>query len=119
MTIDCSSMTTALSRRVGIPREGAQMAIAADQPIRWGIVGTGGIAATFAGDLKLLPDAQVVAVGSRSQESADKFGARFDIPRRYATYEELAEDEDVDAVYVSTPHPMHHANALLAIRAGK
>ena len=95
------------------------MAIAADQPIRWGIIGTGGIAATFAGDLKLLPDAQVVAVGSRSQESADKFGARFDIPRRYATYEELAEDEDVDAVYVSTPHPMHHANALLAIRAGK
>jgi predicted dehydrogenase len=95
------------------------MAIAADQPIRWGIIGTGGIAAAFAGDLKLLSDAQLVAVGSRSQESADKFGARFDIPRRYPTYQQLVEDPDVDAVYVSTPHPWHHPNALLAIRAGK
>jgi predicted dehydrogenase len=95
------------------------MAIAADQPIRWGIIGTGGIAAAFAGDLKLLPDAQLVAVGSRSQDSADKFGARFDISRRYPTYEQLVEDPDVDAVYVSTPHPWHHPNALLAIRAGK
>jgi len=95
------------------------MAIAADQPIRWGIIGTGGIAAAFAGDLKLLPDAQVVAVGSRSQESADNFGSRFGIPRRYPTYEQLVQDPDVDAVYVSTPHPWHHPNALLAIRAGK
>lgn len=95
------------------------MAIAADQSIRWGIIGTGGIASAFAGDLKLLPDAQVVAVGSRSQKSADEFGDRFDIPRRYATYEQLADDPEIDAIYVSTPHPMHHANALLAIRAGK
>ena len=95
------------------------MAIATDQSISWGIIGTGGIAAAFAGDLKLLPDAQLVAVGSRSQKSADEFGDRFGIPRRHATYEQLAEDPEVDAVYVSTPHPMHHANALLAIRAGK
>ncbi len=95
------------------------MAIAANQPIRWGIIGTGGIAATFAGDLKLLPDAQVVAVGSRSQESADRFGERFGIPRRYPTYEQLAADPEVDAVYVSTPHPLHDPNALIAIRAGK
>ena len=95
------------------------MAIAADQPIRWGIIGTGGIAAAFAADLKLLRDAQVVAVGSRSQESADNFGSRFGIPRRYPTYEQLVQDPDVDAVYVSTPHPWHHPNALLAIRAGK
>jgi len=95
------------------------MAIAAGQPIRWGIIGTGGIAATFAGDLALLPDAELVAVGSRSQETADRFGDRFDVMRRFASYEELVADADVDAVYVSTPHPMHHSAALLAIRAGK
>ncbi|MGH8889695.1 MAG: Gfo/Idh/MocA family protein [Acidothermaceae bacterium] len=95
------------------------MAMAADQKIRWGIIGTGGIAATFAGDLTLLPDAELVAVGSRSQESADRFGDRFSIGRRYASYEQLVADPDVDAVYVSTPHPMHHSAALLGIRAGK
>ncbi len=93
------------------------MAIAADQPIRWGIIGTGGIAATFAGDLKLLPDAEVVAVGSRSQESADAFGDRFAI--RHASYEALAEDPDIDAVYVATPHPWHRDGGMLGINAGK
>lgn len=95
------------------------MAIASDQPIRWGIIGTGGIASAFAADLALLPDAEVVGVGSRSQQAADRFGDRFGIARRYATYEQLVADPDVDAVYVSTPHPMHHGAALLAIRAGK
>jgi len=95
------------------------VAIAADQPIRWGIIGTGGIAATFAGDLKLLPDAEVVAVGSRSQESADAFGDRFGIPKRHATYEALAEDPDIDAVYVATPHPWHRDGGMLGINAGK
>jgi len=95
------------------------MAIAPGQPIRWGIIGTGGIAATFAGDLALLPDAELVAVGSRSQETAARFADRFDIACRYASYDQLVADPNVDAVYVSTPHPMHHSAALLAIQAGK
>jgi predicted dehydrogenase len=95
------------------------VAIAPDQPIRWGIISTGGIASAFTGDLALLPDAKAVAVGSRSQSSADAFGDRFGIARRYPTYEALVEDPDVDAVYVATPHPGHHAAALLAINAGK
>jgi predicted dehydrogenase len=95
------------------------MAIASGQPIRWGIIGTGGIAAAFAGDLALLPDAELVAVGSRSQATADAFGDRFGIAHRHPTYEALVAHPDVDAVYVSTPHPMHHDCALLAIRAGK
>ena len=91
------------------------MTIETGQPIRWGIIGTGGIAKTFAGDLALLPDAALVAVGSRSQSSADTFGDRFGIARRHASYEDLATDPDVDAVYVATPHPMHHDSAMLAI----
>jgi predicted dehydrogenase len=88
-------------------------------PIRWGIIGTGGIASALASDLRLMPDASLIAVGSRSQTTADEFGARFDVPHRHATYDDLVNDPDVDAVYVSTPHPGHHDAALSAINAGK
>jgi predicted dehydrogenase len=87
--------------------------------IRWGVIGTGKIAAAFTGDLAFLDDAAVVAVGSRAQSTAEEFADRFGIAARHASYEALVADPDVDAVYVSTPHPGHHAAALLAIGAGK
>jgi predicted dehydrogenase len=95
------------------------MTQADDRPIRWGILATGGIAHAFARDLALQPDCVVVAVGSRSQASADAFGDEFGVPHRHASYQALVNDPDVDAVYVSTPHPGHHDAALLAINAGK
>jgi len=86
---------------------------------RWVIIGTGGIASRLAGALSLLGDAELVAVGSRAQETADKFGARFDVPHRHPSYEALVADPGIDAVYVSTPHPGHHAATRLALEAGK
>ncbi|WP_407360214.1 Gfo/Idh/MocA family protein [Microbacterium sp. LBN7] len=86
--------------------------------LRWGILATGGIAASFASDLRTA-GLDLVAVGSRSQESADAFAARFDIPHAHPSYEALASDPDVDIVYVSTPHPMHHENARLLLEHGK
>lgn len=86
--------------------------------LRWGILATGGIAASFASDLRTA-GLDLVAVGSRSQESADAFAARFDIARAHASYEALASDPDVDIVYVSTPHPLHHENARLLLEHGK
>ena len=86
--------------------------------LRWGILATGGIAGAFASDLRTA-GLDLVAVGSRSQESADAFAARFDIPRAHPSYESLVADPDVDIIYVSTPHPMHHDNARLALEAGK
>src|SRR5690606_11663535 len=56
--------------------------------LRWGILATGGIAAAFASDLRTA-GLDLVAVGSRSQESADAFAARFDIPRAHGSYEAL------------------------------
>ncbi|MCU1425643.1 MAG: gfo/Idh/MocA family oxidoreductase, partial [Microbacteriaceae bacterium] len=56
---------------------------------------------------------------SRSQESADAFAARHDIPTAHPSYEALAADPDVDVIYVATPHPMHAENATLVLRAGK
>jgi predicted dehydrogenase len=85
----------------------------------WGLIGTGGIAATFAADLTLTESGRVAAVGSRHMDSANRFADRLNIPNRHASYEALVADPDVDVVYVATPHPMHHADALLALRAGK
>lgn len=87
--------------------------------IRWGILATGSIAATFVEDLKLLPDAEVVAVGSRTQAAADAFAARYDIPRAYGDWASLAADDDVDVVYVATPHSAHYAATLLCLQHGR
>jgi predicted dehydrogenase len=87
--------------------------------IRWGILGTGNIARQFARGLAALPDAELVAVGSRSAASAAAFADEFGAARRYASYEELAHDDGVDAVYISTPHPLHHDNTLLCLNAGR
>lgn len=86
--------------------------------LRWGILATGGIATAFASDLRAA-GLDLVAVGSRSQESADAFAARFGIPRAHGSYADLAEDPDVDIIYVATPHPMHHEDARLALQNGK
>jgi predicted dehydrogenase len=86
--------------------------------LRWGILGTGGIAHLFTSDLKLEGFA-VSAVGSRSQQTADEFASRHGISRAHASYEDLVADPEVDAIYVSTPHPFHAGNATLALEAGR
>ena len=88
-------------------------------PLRWGILGTGLIANAFAADLVHTDSGVALAVGSRSQASAEAFADRYGIERRHPSYAALADDPEVDAVYVATPHPMHHEDALLALRAGK
>ena len=85
--------------------------------LRWGILATGGIAHAFAADLRAA-GLNLGAVGSRTQESADAFAAQFAIPRAYDSYEALVADPEIDIVYVSTPHPLHAENALLALEHG-
>lgn len=89
-----------------------------DGGIRWGILATGGIAGTFTRDLKLHGHT-VVAVGSRSESSASAFAEEHGIPQAYGSYECLAQDPDVDVIYVATPHNKHAENALLALEHGK
>lgn len=89
------------------------------RPIRWGILATGSIAGAFARDLRLLPDAEVVAVGSRTAEAAGAFAARHGIPRAYGSWAELAADQEVDVVYVATPHSAHHAAAKECLAGGR
>ncbi|MEV5486987.1 Gfo/Idh/MocA family oxidoreductase [Streptomyces bobili] len=87
--------------------------------VRWGILATGGIAAAFTADLIDLPDAEVVAVASRTEASAGAFAERFGIPRAYGDWETLAKDADIDVVYVATPHSAHRDAAGLCLEAGR
>ncbi|HEX8237179.1 MAG TPA: aldo/keto reductase [Abditibacteriaceae bacterium] len=87
--------------------------------VAWGILGTGNIAHTFAKAVGESRTGRLVAVGSRSQESADKFGNEFNVPHRHASYEELLSNPEVQAVYISTPHPQHAEWAIKTADAGK
>ena len=87
--------------------------------IRWGILGTGSIASTYAEDSAHAPHAKITAVGSRKQETAEAFAAKYGIDHAYGSYEELVNSPCIDAVYIATPHSRHYADALLALRAGK
>ena len=87
--------------------------------IRWGILGPGGIARTFAEAVLGHTRSQVVAVGSRDYSRAERFATKYGIPTTHEGYERLVADEQVDAVYVASPHSEHLAHALLAIEAGK
>ncbi|MFJ9800849.1 Gfo/Idh/MocA family protein [Streptomyces wuyuanensis] len=90
-----------------------------DRSIRWGILATGPMAAAFTEDLRTIPGADVVAVGSRSRQSAQVFADRFSIPRAYGDWQDLADDPDVDVVYVATPHAHHLAAAAVCLEGGK
>ncbi|MCL4691003.1 MAG: Gfo/Idh/MocA family oxidoreductase, partial [Candidatus Hydrogenedentes bacterium] len=90
-----------------------------ERAIRWGILGTGNIARQFARGLSVLPDAQLVAVGSRATATAEAFGKELGVSHCHGSYEALVQDADVDVVYVSTPHQMHRPNTLLCLEAGK
>jgi len=92
---------------------------AAAPPLKWGVLAPGGIAATFVRSAQRFTRQEFVAVGSRSAERARAFAAEHEIPNAYGSYEELLADDAVQAVYVASPHSEHHAQALLAIQAGK
>ncbi|SES01037.1 Predicted dehydrogenase [Propionibacterium cyclohexanicum] len=87
--------------------------------IRWGIAGPGRISHTIAAELAAVADAELVAVGSRSEDRAQLFAAEFSIPHAHGSYRALVTDPDVDVVYIGTPHPQHHPLAMAAIEAGK
>ena len=90
-----------------------------DAPVRWGISSTGGIATSFAAALARVPDAEVAAVSSRSQEKADDFAARHGIPRAYGSLGAMLQDPEVDVVYIASPHTEHCRQALEVVESGK
>jgi predicted dehydrogenase len=93
--------------------------LAAAPSLRWGVIAPGWIAGQFTETLHLNTSSRVVAVGSRSAERALRFANTYGVPRSYDSYEQLVADPEVEAVYVASPHNLHHVQARLALAAGK
>ncbi len=87
--------------------------------IRWGILACGKIAKKFAADLKLVQDGELIAVASRDVERAKQFAADFPAKYVFGSYEELVNCDEVDAIYVASPHSHHHEHTLLCSNHGK
>jgi predicted dehydrogenase len=86
---------------------------------RWGVLGPGRIAGAFVRDLRLVPDAELAAVGSRSLGRASAFAREHGFAAAYGSYGELLADDSVDAVYVASPHALHVEHVTAALEAGK
>lgn len=90
-----------------------------EKKIRWGIIGLGKIANKFATDLMTLKNIELVAVASRNQQNADDFAHKFNAKKAYNSYLDLAKDNEVDAVYIATPHSFHKEHTLLCLQNKK
>lgn len=89
---------------------------------KWGIASAGKISHDFVNaiwSLKNKNDHQVIAVAARSLKSAEEFAAKFDIPKAYEGYEALAQDPDIEVVYVGAIHPAHLSIVKLLLNHGK
>lgn len=87
--------------------------------IQWGIIGTGRIAELFVEDFVRVSNGEIRAVASRTVERAETFAERHEIPEAYGTYKELAENPNIDAVYIATPHNRHKQDSMLALQHNK
>jgi predicted dehydrogenase len=90
-----------------------------ENKIKWGIIGLGNIAEQFARDLALIPEAQLYAVASRSLEKATEFGSLFSATKSYGDYDLLINDDQVDIIYIATPHDSHASLSIQALNAKK
>jgi dihydrodiol dehydrogenase / D-xylose 1-dehydrogenase (NADP) len=91
-----------------------------DKKLSWAVLGTGKITNRFATALNNIPEkAEFLAVGSRNQETADAFGDKFNIPRRYDSYEKVVSDPEIDIVYIGTPGVFHLRDVKMCLEAGK
>ena len=86
-----------------------------------GILAAGGIANKMATTLKELahPEIELYAIASRSQERAEEFAHKYDMPRAYSSYKELAQDPYVDLIYIASPHSEHFAHGMLCLEHKK
>lgn len=88
-------------------------------PLRWGILGSGWIAEQFIQSVRAHTRQDIAAVGSRSPDKADAFASTWQIGKSYGSYQALVDDDELDVIYVATPHNMHHEHALMALNAGR
>ncbi|WP_371806608.1 Gfo/Idh/MocA family protein [Candidatus Lokiarchaeum ossiferum] len=87
--------------------------------IRWGILGCGKIAHSFALSMQKVDNSEIIAVASRTPEKGANFADQYNVPTVFTTYEELATYPDLDVIYIATTHNFHYANMLLCLEHNK
>lgn len=87
--------------------------------IRWGILGCGRIARKFAADLRLVADAELTAIASRNKETLGLFAKDFPCKHLHNSYGSLAANNEVDVIYVATPHSHHYEHTILCLNHDK
>ncbi len=87
--------------------------------VRWAAVGTGTISRSVVPDIQSVPEAEVVVVQSRDPQKAAQFAAEFSIARSTSDFDEVIQDDSVDAIYLATPFALHFGMARRALKAGK
>jgi len=89
------------------------------EKIKWGILGPGLIADTFVSDFSKVNNGEVVAIGSRSKERAEKLAKKYGVGTSYGSYSELLNDKSIDIIYIGTPHNFHYEQTKLCLEHGK
>jgi len=82
-------------------------------PVRWGILGLGWIAGQFIESVRAHTKQDIAAVGSRSKARAEEFASRMGIRQAYGNYDDLVTANDLDVIYVATPHNLHYEGSCL------
>lgn len=90
-----------------------------EKPVRWGIMSTANISITVVEAIHQSPNSRVVAVASRELSRAQAWADKYKVPKAYGSYEELLQDEEINAIYIPLPTAFHHEWTLKSARAGK
>lgn len=91
----------------------------ANSGMRWGIIAPGVIAEKFAAAMQSVPEGNIRAVASRNPDRAKSFAQRFSIPEISGSYEELCQRDDIDAIYIASPHVFHCEQGIMALDGKK
>ncbi|MCF4101455.1 Gfo/Idh/MocA family oxidoreductase [Gillisia sp. M10.2A] len=90
-----------------------------NKTFKWGIIGLGKIAGKFASDLQKIPNAELYAVASRSDEKAEEFAKQYNAIKSYGSYDDLVNDAEVEVIYIATPHVFHFEHTMLCLKHKK
>lgn len=89
------------------------------QKLKVGILGAGHIAQKMATTLMGMKEAELYAVAARELSRAEQFANEFHAQKAYGNYEALADDPDIDLIYIATPHSHHFEPARMCLLKGK
>lgn len=90
-----------------------------DNPLHLAIIGTGNIARKMCSTIEAMPRTVLYAVASRELPRAQEFARQWNIPRAYGSYEEMLDDEQIDLVYIASPHSHHYEHTKACLLKNK